>query len=169
MMIYLKFKIRGLLKFCLKWTHLHDEAEALVQEALSIVEASDSDQKELDSQAFPPETLNHDSIAAAPRAGRMTTVSMNEGGENAAVLAEPRSGPEEISVAQQKLRRNEALVVRHWGRQTYEVFMYQRSGHTQLQTALKFKLTERAVRTHIARAMFVLINQRAGEHDDTTT
>jgi DNA-directed RNA polymerase specialized sigma24 family protein len=76
-----------------------------------------------------------------------------------------RSTVREVRSAQHRRDQIEALVVRRWGRQTYDVFMYQRSGHTYEEVAREFELTERAVQRHMVRAMFVLINQKAGEQE----
>jgi RNA polymerase sigma factor (sigma-70 family) len=168
MMTHLTQKLRGLLSSCRRWGHSSDEAEDLVQEALLAVEAYSRDHEVRDPHALLVTTLKHHSINASRRAKRMTTVSMSDTGEDAedvTVLADPRSGPEEVCSVQQQLEQIEALLVQRCGRTTYEVFMYQRSGNTHQETARQFKLTERAVQTHIARAMFALINQRAGEQE----
>lgn len=168
MMNHLKQKFRGLLNSCRRWGHSSDEAEDLVQEALLAVEAYSRDHEVRNPHALLVTTLKHHSINASRRAKRMTTVSMSDTGEDAedvTVLADPRPGPEEVCSAQQQLEQIEALLVQRCGRTTYEVFMYQRSGHTHQETAKKFKIPERAVQTHIARAMFALITQRAGEQE----
>lgn len=164
----LKQKMKGLLKLCRKRGHSALEAEDLVHDAWVATETYSKEHEVRDRAAFMTTTLKNRSVNAMRRAARFTTVSIgdsDEDPEDDTALVDPGSGPEEVCSAEQRLEQYEALLVRQLGALTCNVFFYHRSGHTYQETAREFALTERTIQKHIAKAMFVLINHRAGERE----
>jgi RNA polymerase sigma factor (sigma-70 family) len=164
----LQQKMKDLLKLCRKRGHSTPEAEDLVHDVWVATETYSKEHEVRDRAAFMTTTLKNRSINAMRRAARFTTVSIRDSDqdpEDDTVLVDPGSGPEEVCSAEQRLEQYESLLIRQFGALTCDVFFYHRSGHTYQETAQEFGLTERAVEKHIAKAMFVLINHRAGERE----
>jgi RNA polymerase sigma factor (sigma-70 family) len=138
-----------------------EDSEDLIQEAFLRLQEYLRVAEVRDPQAFLARTVANLAINQYRR-GRILCFSKEtlDDLEQTAALADPGPGPERILVAQQRLDEIQR-VLGAVSEQTCRIFLAQRLGYSYEEIASELQISQRTVQKHIARAVFLLMNQSA--------